>query len=102
MQPELSEERDDDVTKSRGRHDEAKVGPAESGRVTGKKADKKNDPCFDERVEEGSPEQREVVDVDVADLRHAAGEERIADGGGEHDGDQDGVLGRFEAVSHCD
>ena len=41
------------------------------------------------------------MEVDGADLRHAAGEKRVADRCGEHDGDEDGVLGGLEAVGHA-
>ena len=46
----------------------------------------------DEGGEEGVPEEAEVVGVDGADLGHAALEEGVADGCGEHDGDEDAVL----------
>jgi hypothetical protein len=41
-----------------------------------------------------------MMEVNGADLGHAAGEERVADGGGEHDGEEDGVLGGAEGVLH--
>jgi hypothetical protein len=41
-----------------------------------------------------------MMEVDCAHLRHAAGEERVSYGCGEHDGDEDGVLGWLESVLH--
>jgi hypothetical protein len=41
-----------------------------------------------------------VMEVDGADLGHAAGEQGVADRGGEHDADEDGVLGGAKPVSH--
>lgn len=39
-----------------------------------------------------------MVEVDVADLLHAAREEGVANRGREHDGDEDGVLRGLEGV----
>jgi hypothetical protein len=47
-------------------------------------------------------EESKVVEVDRADLGHAAGEESVADRCGEHDGEEDGVLGGTEAVLHAE
>jgi hypothetical protein len=44
------------------------------------------------------PEEAEVMEVDCADLVHAALEERVADGCGTHNGDEDGVLGGLKLV----
>ena len=101
VQPEAAEERDDDVAEGGGGHDEGEVGPGERGHVAGEEADEQDDAEVDEGVEERVPEEVEVVEVDGADLGHAAGEQGVADGGGEHDADEDGVLRGFEAVGHA-
>lgn len=98
MQPEAAEQRDDDVTEGSGGHDEGEVGPAEGGGVAGEEADEENDSCVDEGVEEGVPEEREVVHVDGSDLAHASREQGVADGCGEHDGNEDGVLRGLKGV----
>ena len=100
MQPEATEERDDHVAEGGGGHDKGEVGPGERGHVAGKEADEEDDAEIDEGIEESVPEQAEVVDVDGPDLGHAAGEQGVAHGGGEHDAEEDGVLGGFEAVGH--
>jgi hypothetical protein len=100
VQPEAAEERDDDVAEGGGGHYEGEVCPGERGHVAGEEADEQDDADVDEGVEERVPEQAEVVEVDGADLGHAAGEQGITDRGGEHDADEDGVLRGFEAVLH--
>lgn len=101
VQPEAAEESDDDVSEGGGGHDEGEVGEGERGHVAGEEADEQDDANVDEGVEEGVPEEREVMEVDGADLLHAVGEEGVADGGGEHDAEEDGVLRGFEAVGHA-
>ena len=100
MQPEAAEESDDYVAEGGGGHDEGEVSPGERGHVAGEEADEQDDAEVDEGVEERVPEEAEMVKVDGADLLHAAAEEGVADGGGEYDAEEDGVLGGFEAVSH--
>ena len=80
------------------RGDEAEAGPAKGGGVGGEEADEEQDADADGGVEEGAPEEVEVLEVGGADLAHAAGEKGVADGGGEGDGQEDEVLGGFEAV----
>ncbi len=41
-----------------------------------------------------------MVQIDLADLRHAAGEQGVSYGCGEHDGDEDGVLRGLQGVLH--
>ena len=100
VQPETAEEGDDDVAEGGGGHDEGEVGPGERGHVAGEEADEQEDAEVDEGIEEGVPEEAEVMEVDGADLGHAAGEQGVADRGGEHDADEDGVLGGAKPVSH--
>ena len=100
VQPEAAEEGDDDVAEGRGGHDEGEVGPGEGGHVAGKEADEQDNADVDEGVEERVPEQAEVVDVDGTDLSHAAREQGVSDGCGEHDADEDGVLRGAKPVSH--
>jgi hypothetical protein len=92
VEPEAAEERDDDVTEGSGGHDEGEVGPGERGHVTGEESDEEHDAGGDEGVEERVPEERQMVEIDGADLGHASGEERVADRCGEHDSYEDGVL----------
>jgi hypothetical protein len=92
VQPVTADERDDDWAEGRGGHDEGEVGPAEGGGVGSEEADEEDDADIDVGVEESVKEEAEVVDVDGADLVHAALEEGVSDGGGDHDGDEDGVL----------
>lgn len=101
MQPEAAEERDDDVAEGGGGHDEGEVGPGERSHVAGEKEDEEDDSGIDEGVEERVPEEAEVIEVDGADLGHAAGEESVANGGSQHDADEDRVLRGFEAMSHA-
>src|SRR6185437_80334 len=101
VKPEAAEEGDDDVAERGGGHDEGEVGPGEGGHVAGEEADEQDDAEVDEGVEERVPEEAEVMEVDGADLGHAAGQQSVADGGGEHDTDENGVLGGFEAVGHA-
>ncbi len=100
MQPEAAKKSDDDVTESSGGHNKSEIGPTERGCVTGEEADEQDDAGVDEGIEEGVPEQAEMMEVDLTDLFHAAGEQGVAYGCGEHDGDEDGVLRGFEAVGH--
>jgi hypothetical protein len=100
VQPVAADEGDDHRAKGCGGHDEGEVGPAERCCIGGEEADEEEDAEVDVGVEEGVPEEAEVVDVDGADLVHAALEERVADGGGDHDGDEDGVLRGSELVFH--
>jgi hypothetical protein len=41
-----------------------------------------------------------MMDRNGADLRHAVREQGVADGCGEHDGEEDEVLGGLEGVLH--
>jgi hypothetical protein len=100
VQPEAAEQSDNDVSKGRGGHDEGEVGPGERGHVGGEEADEQDDSGDDEGVEEGVPEETEMMEIDLTDLGHAAGEKGVSYGCGEHDGDEDGVLRRFESVLH--
>ena len=100
VQPETAEQRDDDVAEGGRGHDEGEVGKGERGHVGGEEADEQDDADVDEGIEERVPEEWEVVEVDGADLLHAVGEEGVADGGGEHDAEEDGVLRGLEAVGH--
>ncbi len=100
MQPEFAEHGNDDVAEGGGGHHEGEVGPAERGGVAGEEADEQDNAGVDEGVEERLPEEAKVVHVYCADLGHAAGEEGVAYRCGEHDGDQDGVLGGLEDVFH--
>src|SRR3984885_9467265 len=75
MKPEAAEECDDDVAKGGGGHDEGEIGPGERGHVTGEETDEEHDAGGDEGVEERVPEERQMVEVDGADLGHATGEE---------------------------
>ena len=100
MQPETAEERDDDVAEGGGGHDEGEVGPGERGHIAGEEADEQHDAGDYVWIGEGVEEQAEVVEVDGADLRHTAREERVTYRCGEHDGEKDGVLGELEAMLH--
>jgi hypothetical protein len=100
VKPEAAEEGDDDVAKGGGGHDEGEIGPGERGHVTGEEADEQDDTGDDVGVEEGVEEQTEVVEVDGADLSHAAREQGVSDGGGEHDREEDEVTLRGESVLH--
>ncbi len=101
VEPEAAKEGNDDIPEGGGGHDEGQVGPGEGGHIAGEEADEEDDPGGDEGVEEGVPEEMEVVEVDGADLGHAAREKGIADRRCEHDGDKDGVLRGFEGVLHA-
>ena len=93
VEPKTAEECDDDVAKGGGRHDEGEIGPGERGHIAREEADEEDDPGDDVGVGEGAKEQAEVVEVDWAYLGHASGEKGVSDGGCEHDGEKDGVLG---------
>ena len=93
VEPKTAEECDDDVAKGGGRHDEGEIGPGERGHVTGEETDEEHDAGDDVGVEEGVEEKPEVIEVDGADLGHATGQEGVADRGGEHDAEEDDVLG---------
>src|ERR1700733_7053615 len=90
VQSEAAEEGDDNVSECSGGHDEGEVGPGESDHIAGKESDEQHDAGDDVRVRQGVEEKAEVVEIDGADLRHAAGEEGVADGCSEHDGEEDG------------
>jgi hypothetical protein len=79
VEPEAAEEGDDDVAEGGGGHDEGEVGPGECGHVAGKEADEEDDSGEDVGFGESVEEEGEVVEVDGADLGHAAGEEGVAD-----------------------
>ena len=100
VKPEAAEQGDDDVAKGGGGHDEGEVGPGECGHVTGEETDKEHDAGDDVRVEESVEEETEVVEVDGADLSHAAGEQGVSDGGSEHDTEEDEVTLGGEGVLH--
>ena len=93
MQPEAAEQGDDDISECGCRHDEGEIGPGERGHIAREEADEEDDPGDDVGVGEGVKEQAEVVEVDGAHLGHASGEKGVSDGGCEHDGEKDGVLG---------
>ena len=95
VQPEAAEQGDYDVSEGRCGHDEGEIGPGEGGHVAGEEAYEEKDSGGDEGVEEGMPEKVKVLEVDGANLGHSAGEEGVAYRCGEHDGDEDGVLGGF-------
>ena len=100
VEPEAAEERDDHVAEGSGGHDEGEIGPGERRHVAGEEADEERDSGDDVGIAQGVEEKAQVVKVDGPDLRHATGEEGISDGGSEHDGKQDGVLGGSKAVCH--
>ena len=93
MKPEAAEERDDDIAKGGGGHDEGEVCPGERGHVTGEEPDEEHDAGDDVGVEKGVEEKPKVMEVDGADLGHATGQKGVADRGGEHDAEEDDVLG---------
>jgi hypothetical protein len=86
VEPELREQGDDDVAEGGGGEDEGEVGPAEGGEVAGEEAEEAEDAGDDPGVLHRGEEEAEVAEGDGADLRHAVGEEGVADRGGEHDG----------------
>jgi hypothetical protein len=100
VKPEAAEEGDDDVAKGGGGHDEGEVCPGERGHVTGEETDEEHDAGDDVGVEESVEEETEVVEVHGADLSHAAGEQGVSDGGGEHDTEEDEVTLGGEGVLH--
>src|SRR3981189_2047845 len=102
VQPEAAEQRDDDVSEGRGWHDEGEISPAEGCHVTGEEADEQDDAGDGVHVEESAEEQAEVVEIDRAYLRHAVRKQRVTHRCGEHDGDEDGVLGWLEGGLHLD
>ena len=86
VEPEAAEERDDDVAEGSGGHDEGEISPGERGHIAGEEADEQDDAGDDVRVGEGVEEEGEMVEIDGADLSHAAREKSVAYGSGEHDG----------------
>ena len=100
MQPETAEQRDHNVAERSRGHDEGQIRPRERGHVAGEENNQQNDADVYVQVEERVEEQREVMEIDSTDLFHAAGEERVSERGGDHDGEQDAVLLRAEVVLH--
>lgn len=100
MKPEATEQSNDDIAKSSRWHDEGEIGPRERRHVAGKEANQEDDSRDNKRIEKSFPKQAEVVKVDLADLRHAAGEKGVSYGCSEHDGEEDGILRRLKRVLH--
>ena len=100
VQPEAGEDGHDDVAEGCGREDEGDVGPAESGHVTGHEAEEDDDAGDDPGTFEGEEEGAEVVEGDRSQLLHADAEKSIADGGAEHDGDENEPAAGGEGVLH--
>src|SRR5579871_371904 len=78
MQENTGQERGDNVTKGRRGKNEGEVGPGERGEVrvkkSGEKKNAENDPGINECVEDVGP----VVEVDFAEVFHAAFEQHVA------------------------
>ncbi len=102
VQPETAEQGDEDIAKGSRWHDEGEVGPGEGGHVRGEEAHEQDDASNDVQIEECVIQQGQVMDVDWADLRHSAREQRVTEGRGDDYGEQDGVLLEGEAMFHVD
>src|SRR5579859_1401304 len=78
MQEEARQESGDDVTEGRGRQNECEIGPGQRGEVrvkkSGEKQNAENDPGINEGVEDVGP----VIEVDFAEVFHAAFEQHVA------------------------
>ena len=78
MQENTGQERGDDVTEGRRGQNEGEVSPGERGEVrvkkSGEKKNAENDPGINEGVEDVGP----VVEVDFAEVIHAAFEQHVA------------------------
>src|SRR5579859_347497 len=78
MQEDTRQESGDYVTESRRRQDEGEIGPGECGEVrvkkSGEKQNAENDPGINECVEDVGP----VVEMDFAEVFHAAFEQHVA------------------------
>src|SRR5579871_2944035 len=70
MQPKATNQREDDVSKCSGGHDEGEVGPAQCGHVAGEKPDQQQDSQIDEWVKKGAQQEPNMMQVYGADLRH--------------------------------
>ena len=95
VQPEMAEQRNDNITKGSRRHHEGEVGPRKCGHVAGEESDEEKDSGGDKWIEEGVPEETEMMKIDGANLGHATGEQRVANRCSEHNSDENGVLGGF-------
>src|SRR5579864_3240080 len=78
MQENTRQESCDDVAEGRGRQDEGEICPGERGEVriekSGEKKNAENDPGINEGIEDVGP----VVEVDFAEVFHAAFEQHVA------------------------
>ena len=75
-------------------------GPGERGEVAGEEAEQAEDAGDDPRIAHGGKQRGEVGEGDGADLAHAVREQRVADGGGEHDAEQHEIAAGGEGVGH--
>ena len=57
-------------------------------------------PTITLRLPRAWKEEGQVMEIDGANLGHAAGEQSVAEGSGKHNGNQRGVLPGRQAMSH--
>jgi len=100
MQPKPAQQRDDTIAERSCGHDEAQVGPTECRHIAGKEPDEQHYPKVNIWIEKCVPEKSEVVQVDRTDIAHPTCEQRIAEGSGESDREQDKVSLRSEGMLH--